>query len=628
VTERWVVAAGIGMCLGGVALVAVPGLSLGVPTLLAALLALVVLFIAVLVATTYLVNPERPSVSLPAPERRPRYRRSGDEFRELVDSVGLAGRRAVDADEETARERLHAELHGLAIAVLVRTTGCQPAEARDRLDSGAWTDDDRAAAFFTDGLTPPLSVRERLPVPATDPPLVRHTRHAVRELRRAVEGERDDPGHGEGPRQDPETMYWPTADLPAEHSTGRRRQVAVAVLIASGVGVFAGSPGLLLVGSFGIAIAATARFVSASPSLAVERTVSEMSPEPGSTVTVTVTVRNESDRTAADLRLLDGVPPGLIVVEDTPRCASALRPGRATTFSYTVKAVPGRHTFETPLVIASDFVGATESVEAVETATEMTLDCGFDCEDPPVPDVQSQVTVDPGRLSADTTGAGVEFDTVREYRPGDPPGRIDWRHRAKTGDLATVSFVEPRRPRVLLVVDARAAAYVADPDGIPAPQHAARGAFHFGNGLLADARPVGLTVLGGDAWLPPASGTKQHERLRRTLAGESVPWTPASESDASDAATRLTARLDPDTQVVLFSPLADDGIVDLCRRIDAAGHAVCVHSPDCTDAGTVEEAYGRLQRWRRLSELRGEDIRVEDWNPASPPEEVFANVSQ
>jgi len=627
-TERWVVAAGIGMCLGGVALVAVPGLSLGVPTLLAALLALVVLLIAALVATSYLVNPERPAVSLPAPERRPRYRRPGGEFRALVDSVGLAGRRAVDADDETPRERLHAELNGLAVAVLVRTTGCQPAEARDRLDNGAWTDDDRAAAFFTDGLTPPLSVRERLPVPATDPPLVRRARHAVRELGRAVEGERDDPGYGGESRQNPETTYWPTADLPAERSTGRRRQVAVAVLLASGIGVFAGAPGLLLVGSFGIAIAATARFVSPSPSLAVERTVSEESPEPGDAVTVTVTVRNESDRTAADLRVLDGVPAGLTVIEDTPRCATALRPGRATTFSYTVEVVPGRHTFETPLVIAGGFVGATEAVEAVETATETTLDCGFDREDPPVPDVQSQVTVDPGRLSADATGAGVEFDTVREYRAGDPPGRIDWRHRAKTGDLATVSFVEPRRPRVLLVVDARAAAYVADPEGIPAPRHAARGAFHLGNGLLADARPVGLTVLGGDTWLPPAGGTEQRERLRRALAGESVPWTPPSESDATDAAARLTARLDPDTQVVLFSPLSDDGIVDLCRRLDAAGHAVRVHSPDCTDAETVEEAYGRLQRWRRLSELRGEGIRVEDWNPGSPPEEVFAHVRQ
>jgi hypothetical protein len=40
----------------------------------------------------------------------------------------------------------------------------------------------------------------------------------------------------------------------------------------------------------------------------------------------------------------------------------------------------------------------------------------------------------------------------------------------------------------MLVVDGRPAAYVADEDGIPAPRHAARCAYHLGSGLLADTR--------------------------------------------------------------------------------------------------------------------------------------------
>jgi hypothetical protein len=79
--------------------------------------------------------------------------------------------------------------------------------------------------------------------------------------------------------------------------------------------------------------------------------------------------------------------------------------------------------------------------------------------------------------------------------------------------------------------------------------------------------------------------------------------------------------------VVLVSPLADDDIVDLCRRLDAAGQAVSVYSPECTDTGTVAGAYGHLQRWRRLGTLRGEDISVEDW-PIGTPLEVGRRARQ
>ena len=639
--DRQVVAVGLLLCLLGVLLVFVPSLgTAALPTLAATLLAAGVVGLGLVVALSYVANPEAATVDLPAPERRPYYRRPGAAFADRLSAVGLTGRRRVateraeaDGDRmDTPRERLHADLQDLAVAVLTRTTGCSRGEALARLDEGEWTDDAEAAAFLAGGLTPSLSWRHRVPgVSSRELPVVRRARRTVATLAEtAVGGHPDtDQRASTGAKA---SEYWPTESLPTTRSTGRTRQATIAALLASGVGVFAGSPGMVLVATLGVTLAGAARFSSPTPSVTLSRTVETTQPDPGEKVAVTVTVRNDGDRTLADLRLLDGVPAGLTVVEDSPRMSTALRPGKATTFTYTVEAVDGTHTFEPAILIASDFVGATERVETVAPADDQTeLTCGFGASDDEVDSPRAQVTMQSGLVEADASGTGVEFDTVREYRPGDPPGRIDWHHRAKTGDLSTVDFSEPRQPKTGVLVDARPDAYVASAtDGVPAPRHAARAAARLADGLLAAVRPVGLATVGTDRWIPPRGGDDQRTTLRRTLAGaEAVPWTPPTETvPVEDAVARLRARFTPETQVLVCSPLADDDSVELCRRLDAAGHAVTVVTPDCTDTETAEGAYGACQRWRRCSTLRGADIPVRDWRPSEPIPEVMARAAQ
>lgn len=40
--------------------------------------------------------------------------------------------------------------------------------------------------------------------------------------------------------------------------------------------------------------------------------------------------------------------------------------------------------------------------------------------------------------------SGDEFDGLREYRPGDPPQRIAWKHQARTDDLLVKKFSQPQ----------------------------------------------------------------------------------------------------------------------------------------------------------------------------------------
>ncbi|WP_424000652.1 DUF58 domain-containing protein [Haloarcula salina] len=644
-TRRLWIGVGLLSIAGGGLLLALPAVGSGlVPPAVATLLTVAVGAGAVVIAGRRLFESDEPPVRLPSPEFRPRYRTPGSSFAALLDDVSTVGRRAVDESddwdgdgERVPRERAYAALHDLAIAVLARTEGLDAGTAAERLSEGRWTDDAEAAAFFAEGLRPPLPRRASLPWVRPELPVARRARHVVAELASRVAADAPDPSEADtaDPNEVVETTvtdaesgsYWPTADLPRERSTGRTRRVTVAVLLTSAVGVVAGLPGTVLTAAFGVALAGAASVWQPDADLAVSRSVSTRTPAPGETVEVTVTVRNVGESTVPDLRLLDGVPAGLGVASGTARFATALRPGKAASTTYTVEAVPGTHAFEPPVAVVGDVAGARETVQAVEDVDgPATLDCGFERRGQESEAPRPQVTLAPGRRTAGVSGAGVEFDALREYRPGDPPGRIDWNHRAKTGDLATVEFEEPRRPRVVFVLDARRAAYVAEtPHGVPAPRHGATAAFAVADGLFESGVPTGLATVGAtDCWLHPTTGSAHREALRERLAGDrAVPWTaPGEETAVRDAAADLAARLSADAQVVLVTPLCDDGGVSLARRLDAAGHRVSVVSPDCTVPSSVGGAYGHLTRRERVATLRSRGVPVRNWDPTTPSSEV------
>ena len=68
-----------------------------------------------------------------------------------------------------------------------------------------------------------------------------------------------------------------------------------------------------------------------------------------------------------------------------------------------------------------------------------------------------------------------------------------------------------------------------------------------------------------------------------------------------------------ETMVVELLVPADDAAVDVARRLDAAGHAVSVVSPDVTETGTAGRDLVGLERASRIAELRRATIPVVDW---------------
>lgn len=397
--------------------------------------------------------------------------------------------------------------------------------------------------------------------------------------------------------------------------TGRWRGVVVVALFAAAVGVLAKRPLVLLAGVVGVTFAVYPYVVSPpTVDLSLDRRVSDGTPTPGDEVEVTVTVRNDGDGTLWDLRVVDGVPGMLPVTGGSARHAAVLRPGASTTFSYDVEAAPGTHGFDPATVLARDPAGATE-VET-EVAAETRLAAPTDRSEVPLRQRAGQL---PGDIVTDEGGSGIEFHGVREYRPGDGLGRIDWRRYARSGELVTVEFNEERSTSVVLVVDARAPAYCGREDEPHAVAHSVAAASGLVPAVTESRNRVGIAVVGREfGWLPPGSGADHVERAQRMLATHPAcslrPPRAAEDTDAEAATAELRARLDRESQVIVLSPLVDDSAETLATRVAVDGHAVTVLCPDVTGGETPGGRLAAVERRNRVAHLRKAGVAVIDWS--------------
>jgi uncharacterized repeat protein (TIGR01451 family) len=533
--------------------------------------------------------------------------------------------------------RIREGLYGAAVAVLTRYGAYTEREAERALADGSWTEDVHAAAFLGgDGAPdPPLRATLRDAFGRTSP-LQRELRHTVDAVAAAAgvsvaaRGDEEPPTEAAGSAEDgaeprysttPASVGGEAAEGDDDPVDGRETNhwagVGVVALAGIGVGILVQQPAVLLAGVVGVGYAAYARSGALDPgAVSVDRSLSTTDPDPGDEVEVTVTVRNESDSALADVRVVDGVPDALAVTDGSPRLGTALRGGEAATVSYAVTARRGVHEFGPVAVAARDLPSAAETVRRLPAGGELTCVPALEAVGEPVP-LREQATQYVGRVEADSGGAGTEFHATREYRPGDPLNRVDWNRRARTGEFSTVEFREERAATVVVVVDAREAAYVA-PDGEPphAVDRAVDAAGQLFAGVDAAGNRVGLAALSAaPCWLPPGSGPDHRVDARQLLATHrALAARPATSTTAMPGWQRqFRDRLAPSTQVYFVTPLADEYSGRFARRLDEYGHPVTVVSPDATAARTPGHRLARIARRLRVSELRRHGIPVVDW---------------
>ncbi|MFU8867116.1 DUF58 domain-containing protein [Natronococcus sp.] len=596
---------------------------------------------AVAIGLRALFTREPPrTVDTPDPERPTAVPVPGETLRE-----SLGAFRSVETNYAVTSRRTVEGLRAAAIAVRSRFGGDDEERARERVEAGDWTDDDVAAAFLSPSLERPSgSVRDRIAAAAARGSRFEDgVRHAVAAIARVGDDEGDgslpryDPGDGTARDRGTRTATSPTdgTERRRERATNYWRGIGVVALLSVGIGVVAEAPAAVLAGVVGVGYAGFARaFDPPELELSIERELSDDEPAPGDEIDVTVTITNGRDGFVPDLRIVDGVPAGMAVVEGSSRLGTALRPGESVRLEYAVAVGRGSHEFDPALAVVGDLSRSTEREYLVGAETTVVCEPELRPIAAPVPLRAAGATVS-GRLQTEEAGAGTTFHSVRQYRRGDPLARVDWNRRARTGELATLEFHEERSARVVVLIDARRGAYLApDSETTHAVDRSVAAAGRIAASLLADGDTVGLAGLGAidrdrdeePCWLAPAAGRHHEVRVAELLATHPQFSTtpPTNEGRWLWQLRGLRRRLATGTQIVFLTPLCDGVSADVARRLDSRGYPVTVVSPDPTADGTAGERLARVARAVRGFDLREAGIPVVDWPADESIDTVFA----
>ncbi|MFC7238118.1 DUF58 domain-containing protein [Saliphagus sp. GCM10025317] len=549
-------------------------------------------------------------------------------------------------------------LREAAMAVLTRFDGLSTDEARDRVESGTWTADERVAAFLSPDLDlPETSLRNRV-VAALDRETtfrqnVRRTAASIAAIGYGGLGDQVLPDSI--PQYDPEELEDVTPRTTQDSFTGRVERsvretgywtgVGGLALFAVGAGAVAQSPGAVLAGVVGVGYAGFAHLRAApDPDLTLERTLSADHPDPGEEVTVTVTITNDSGGFVPDLRFVDGIPAGLALESGSARLGTSLRPHDSVTLEYTVTARRGRHAFDPALALTRDLSRSSERESYLTTETETAI-----VAEPTLQPLTTAVPLRPaaaafsGQLTTADSGEGMQFHSVREYRRNDPLNRIDWNRHARSGELATLEFHEERAARVLVLIDARKASYLAhQPDAAHAIDRSVEAAGRIAASLLDTGDTVGLAALGPvnreanqrlnlreTCWIAPSSGQHHRIRLSEALASHEQFSTepPRDETQWRPQLRMIRRRLAAETQIVFLSPLCDAAAARIVRRLDARGHALTVISPNPTAERTTSQQLARVARRIRRFDLQRAGVPVIDWEPSETIDEAVARAN-
>jgi uncharacterized repeat protein (TIGR01451 family) len=540
------------------------------------------------------------------------------------------------------RERIRERIGEIAVAVITDRMDCSREQAIEHLEEGTWTDQPAARAFFGAGgagverslfdqILDRFSDREspyekqlRATVEAIEslggfdakesPSINSEDEETARGMRSKAIVDDDDGRHIT------ETVRY-RALLKTRHWTG----VSALALLALSVGVLTSQPALLVASAVGVGIAGYTQIASGPPlaNLDVTRSLSEETPQPGDEIEVTVTVENTGDTFLPDLRLVDRAPPSMQVIDGSARLGTALRPGGTATFTYTAVAERGHHDW--PLqVLGRDVSGSIEREALIDADT--TLDCVPRLRTTTETPVRMQTSVYSGKVETEIGGEGLEFYSVRDYQPGDPKRRIDWKTYAKSGELSTVEFRKEQAARVVLLFDGRDGSYVSPRPGTKhAVDMSVEVAFDVFASLYDQGHLVGVAAFNGIAcWHGPNTGQLHLERVRNAFtdhpAMSSLPPDVAEEDVGRyvDPMVHIRRQLPMNTQIFLFSPLTDEYTYEVARQLDGAGHLVTVFSPNPTSTRTVGQRIARLERKMLIQRLRDHGIRVVDFSEDRP----------
>jgi uncharacterized protein (DUF58 family) len=373
-------------------------------------------------------------------------------------------------------------------------------------------------------------------------------------------------------------------------------------------------------------LAAAVFFNPGMPRISAERTLSTEGIFPNTPVNIRLSVRNEGS-TVEEMDIKDIIPEGLEILEGETEAFITLAAGEEAVLEYTVKGGRGDYRFNSVKVTVREAFGLFETSLVVQAAHRLIVR--------PRPVRLKPMRIRPpqtrgfaGPIPSRQGGNGTDFFVVREYQPGDPIKRINWKIAAHGGnELYTNVYEQERVADIGIILDAREQSY-GDLPNHPLFERAVQAAASLAEGFLMDGNRVGVLVYGGGIESAfPGTGKVQRQRILQVLARART-----GRNFALESLRYLPTRFfPPHSQVLLVSPLVQADI-EILLGLRAFGYAVLVVSPDIIhyDAGEVEPdtrssmalRLALAERALMLQRIRRAGVQVIDWNTDTPIENI------
>lgn len=198
---------------------------------------------------------------------------------------------------------------------------------------------------------------------------------------------------------------------------------------------------------------------------------------------------------------------------------------------------------------------------------------------------------------------GREFESLREYRPGDDRRTIDWKATARRGKPFVRQHQPERNQQVVLLLDC-GRHMAGEVEGRRKLDHAVDAALRLAKVALDQGDLVGVMAFGRDVkrWLPPRKGAEQLRAIAQALYRVEASLEESNYGAAIDQAFARGARR---SLVIVLTDLLDqdaaNALVARTRRLvprhlpmivslqDADVHRVATALPE-----TKDEAYARV----------------------------------
>jgi len=359
--------------------------------------------------------------------------------------------------------------------------------------------------------------------------------------------------------------------------------------------------------------------------LDVERNIDKTRLFEDETIDVELKIKN-TGFSISYLEVFDVIPKEFIVLRGSNHFYLALKKGEHTVVHYTVKC-PRRgvyafneikfrhysHSFMLYYDRTFELYTTTVVLPEISEIEELRLKTSFP-------------KLFQGAVTKRQIGFGNEFYSIRQYFPGDPFKKINWKAFARTGELMVNEYEREDINDIMLIVDARlkTALKNAVENPIDYESRAAASAAAF---FMKRKDRVGLMIYGERiSILQPESGERQLYNILNSLAA----MQPGGDIPLKAVQELLVPTFTPNSPVIIFTPLyKDDSLVDSIRELSAHGFEVIIISPNLPMfLGRVSPLDAKITAMHRnslISELRYLGARVIDWRPVSPISSAIAS---